>query len=229
MKHRFGPRLSKTTAAGVAKGNKLGGSNANECEFAERSVVCACCFSGRRDGSGKAVVSVFGGSLGPAFQHGESSDEAGLRSSGEGLSALEHLRVVSPYEGRLLDSGRLRGGRGGETPRRENDVVGGRRLYQPQQTDFADRGLRGQRRAGRDHRRDFLRRAEQPGQRSAEQKHSCNRCDQWHVIARPVGQVARVVRRNGIQGGRIHRQAASQGLRHGQGCVVSRTAGSRLG
>ena len=55
-----------------------------------------------------------------------------------------------------------------------------------------------------------------------EQEHSGHRRDQRHVVAGPLGQVAGLVRRDGRQGRRVPRQAASGRHRH-----RSRSPGSR--
>ena len=59
--------------------------------------------------------------------------------------------------------------------------------------------------------------------------HPGDRRDQRHLLARAVGQVARFVRRDGLQGRRVPRQDASRGLRSGQGRLVPWPARRRLG
>ena len=105
----------------------------------------------------------------------------------------------------------------------------GGRLHQPEHPDLTDRGLCGGRRRRRDHRRDLARWPEQSRQGDPNQGHPGDRRDQRHLLARAVGQVARFIRRDGLQGGRVPRQDASRGLRSGQGRLVPGPARRRLG
>ncbi len=76
-----------------------------------------------------------------------------------------------------------------------------------------DRELRRRRRPGGHHRRDLVRRPEQPGRPARRQEDPGHRRDQRHLLRQAVGQVAGLVRRDGRQGRRIPGQAASEGRR----------------
>ena len=165
----------------------------------------------------------------PPFDMASPRTTRRVRAAREGGGEVGPVRLLPAHEGRVLDGGRLRRGRRGPAPGRPPPAGGGRRLHQPEHPDLADRGLRGGRRRCRDHRRDLPRRPEQSGAGDPGQGRPGDRRDQRHLVARAVGQVARLVRRDGLQGRRVPRQDASRRLRSGQGRLVPGPARRRLG
>ena len=137
-------------------------------------------------------------------------------------AAVEALRLLPAHEGRLLAGGRLRRGRRGRAAGRQAARAGGRRLYRARDPDHPDRGLRRGRRPGRHHRRHLASTGSTTWSPSHGPQHPGDRRDQRHLLARPGREVARLLRRDGPQGGRIPGGAAPD-----RTATRSRSRGSR--
>ena len=176
----------------------------------------------RRARRRRREVVLSGRGLGSPVRHGEPAHHRRVRAARSGRGEVGSVRLLPAHEGRVLDGGRLWRGRRGPAPGRPPPAGGGRRLHQPEHPDLADRGLRGGRRRCRDHRRDLPRRPEQSGTGDPGQGRPGDRRDQRHLLARAVGQVARLVRRDGVR-----RPASTSPRRIPPAPIRSRSPGSR--
>src|SRR5256886_17474620 len=94
---------------------------------------------GGGDRPGEAVVAVPGGGPRSALQHGGQEDQESVHTADARREEVEHLRLLPAHEGRLLDRGRLRCGRGVTPTRRENAAGRGGRVHEPAGADQSDR------------------------------------------------------------------------------------------